>query len=185
MPVNPAISEQRLSPPAATEGPVSVVGQQLVTAADPPSQSSTLTAQASSPSSVVATDHPVIFYDGVCGLCNRWVDFVLTRDRRQRFQFAPLQGETARTRLKITGDQPLNSVVLVDHAGEYRKSDAIWRMLMQLGGVWRIAGTALRLVPRPLRNCGYDCIARHRYRLFGKKESCRLPTRGERERFLP
>jgi predicted DCC family thiol-disulfide oxidoreductase YuxK len=132
-----------------------------------------------------SAEHPVIFYDGVCGLCNRWVDFVLARDHGHLFRFAPLQGETARALLKIASDQPLNSVVLVDGTGEYRKSDAIWRMLMKLGGIWVIPGGLLRLVPRPLRNWGYDIIARHRYRLFGKKESCRLPTPAERDRFLP
>jgi predicted DCC family thiol-disulfide oxidoreductase YuxK len=128
---------------------------------------------------------PVIFFDGVCGLCNHWIDFVLARDKRRVFQFAPLQGETARDWLKLSPDDSLNSVVLFDASGIHRKTDAIWRMLLQLGGVWRLAGWLLRLVPRPIRNWGYDFVARHRYRWFGKKESCRLPTPDERARFLP
>src|SRR5262249_40586965 len=74
---------------------------------------------------------PVIFFDGVCGLCDRWVSFVLARDRRNEFLFATLQGETARERLQIAADQPLNSVVLVDERGEHRKSDAVWRILVR------------------------------------------------------
>jgi len=128
---------------------------------------------------------PVIFFDGVCGLCNHWVDFLVARDRKQVVHFAPLQGETARDWLKLAPDESLNSVVLFDARGIHRKSDAVWRMLVQLGGVWRIAGWLLRLVPRPIRNWGYDFVARHRYRWFGKKESCRLPTPDERARFLP
>lgn len=127
----------------------------------------------------------VIFFDGVCGLCNHWIDFLLARDRKRLFHFAPLQGETARDWLKLAPDESLNSVVLFDAQGIHRKTDAVWRMLVQLGGAWRVAGWLLRLVPRPVRNLGYDFVARHRYRWFGKKESCRLPTPDERARFLP
>lgn len=128
---------------------------------------------------------PVIFFDGVCGLCNRWVDFVLAHDRRRVFRFAALQGETARDWLQIAPDQPLNSVVLCDGNGIHRKSDAIWRMLLALGGFWNVPGWLLRLTPRPIRNWGYDLVACNRYRWFGKKETCRLPTPDERSRFLP
>jgi predicted DCC family thiol-disulfide oxidoreductase YuxK len=128
---------------------------------------------------------PVIFFDGVCGLCNHWINFVLARDRNRRFRFAALQGETARDWLKLPPVEALSSVVLVDSTGVYRQTDAVWRMLVQLGGVCRIAGWLMRLLPRPIRNWGYDFIARHRYRWFGKKESCRLPTPDERARFLP
>lgn len=128
---------------------------------------------------------PVIFFDGVCGLCNRWVDFVLAHDRRRVFRFAALQGETARDWLRIAPDEPLNSVVLCDPKGAHRKSDAIWRMLLAIGGIWSVPGWLLRLTPRPVRNWGYDVVARNRYRWFGKKEACRLPTPDERARFLP
>ena len=128
---------------------------------------------------------PVIFFDGVCGLCNAWVDFVIARDRHARFRFSPLQGETARDWLQMTPETSLDSVALVDAAGIHRKSEAVWRILSQLGGVWRPLGCLLRLIPCPLRNWGYDFVARHRYRWFGKKEACRLPTPGERVRFLP
>jgi predicted DCC family thiol-disulfide oxidoreductase YuxK len=135
--------------------------------------------------SSAAAEHPVIFFDGVCGLCSRWVDFTLARDRQARFRFATLQGETARDWLKIDADQPLNSIVLIDEKGEHRKSDAVWRILARLGGIWTVPGWLLRLTPHPLRNWGYDFVARHRYRWFGKKSICRLPTPEERERFLP
>jgi predicted DCC family thiol-disulfide oxidoreductase YuxK len=128
---------------------------------------------------------PVIFFDGVCGLCNHWIDFVAARDRNRLFRFAPLQGETARDWLHVDTAESLNSVVLLDGSGIHRKSDAVWRMLVQSGGVWRIFGWSLRLVPRLIRNWGYDFVARRRYRWFGKKETCRLPTPDERSRFLP
>lgn len=128
---------------------------------------------------------PVVFFDGVCGLCNHWIDFLLVRDRNHLFHFAPLRGETARDWLHLEPDESLNSVVLLNAQGMYRKTDAIWRMLVLLGGMWRIAGWLLRLVPCSIRNWGYDFIARHRYRWFGKKETCRLPKPDERTRFLP
>ncbi len=127
----------------------------------------------------------MIFFDGVCGLCNHWIDFVVARDRKQQFRFAPLQGDTARECLGMAAGESLSSVVLLDATGIYRKTDAVWRMLMRLGGVWRMAGWMLRLIPRPIRNWSYDFIACHRYRWFGRKETCRLPTADERARFLP
>jgi predicted DCC family thiol-disulfide oxidoreductase YuxK len=128
---------------------------------------------------------PVIFFDGVCGLCNAWIDFVIRHDRRRTFRFGALQGVTARDWLDLASDATFDSVALADHTGIYWKSDAVWRILMQLGGGWRIGGYLLRLVPRPLRNWGYDFVARRRYRWFGKKETCRVPTPDERARFLP
>lgn len=133
----------------------------------------------------VVAESPVIFFDGVCGLCNWSVNFVLKHDRRRLFRFATLQGETARNWLQIVPDQPLNSVVLVDAQGAHSKSDAVGRILTRLGGLWTIPGWMLRCTPRPLRNWGYDLVARHRYQWFGKKETCRLPTPDERSRFLP
>ncbi len=127
---------------------------------------------------------PVIFFDGVCGLCNRFIDFVIARDRAGLFRFATLQGETARERL-AGADLDLNTMVLWEEQGILRKSTAAARILIRLGGVWGLCGTALRLVPRPLRDIGYSLVARNRYRLFGKKATCRMPTPAERARFLP
>jgi predicted DCC family thiol-disulfide oxidoreductase YuxK len=133
-----------------------------------------------------STQPALVFFDGVCGLCNFSVDFLCRHDRHGRLQFAPLQGETARARLHLApGENNFNSIVLIDAEGTFRRSDAVWRALNHLGGVWRLAATLLWLVPRPLRNWGYDLVARHRYRLFGRKESCRMPTAAERSRFLP
>jgi predicted DCC family thiol-disulfide oxidoreductase YuxK len=154
---------------------------------------STPSAAANSQTGMPADDHraparaplPVIFFDGVCGLCNAWVDFVIARDGKGRFRFSPLQGATARDWLQMTPETSLDSVALVDVAGVHRKSDAVWRILVGLGGVWRPLGWLLRLIPLPVRNWGYDFVASHRYRWFGKKETCRLPSPTERQQFLP
>ena len=128
---------------------------------------------------------PVLFFDGVCGLCNRFVDFTLAHDREGRIRFSPLQGETARARLSPADVQSLESVVLVDERGVHRRSSAVVRVLRLLSPSWRIVAGLLWLIPRPLRDFGYMLVAANRYRLFGKKETCRVPTPGERARFLP
>ncbi len=127
----------------------------------------------------------ILFFDGVCGLCNWSVDFVLIRDRRGLFQFAPLQGETARTLLSATDATDLNTVVLWVNGRSYRKSSAVVRVLSRLDFCWQVVGWLIWLIPMPLRNLGYSLVARYRYRLFGKKETCRLPAADERLRFLP
>ena len=127
----------------------------------------------------------ILFFDGVCGLCNASVDFVLTRDVNGRFQFSPLQGETARSLLKPEDINDLSSMVLWVDGQTYRKTAAVVRVLWSLGPVWQVLGTFLWLIPLPVRNLGYTLVAKNRYRLFGKKETCRLPTPEERARFLP
>ncbi len=127
---------------------------------------------------------PVVYFDGVCGLCNRSVNFILWHDRVGQFQFAPLQGITAAAQLDDDDTQSLSSIILQDESGIHRRSTAIVRILCRLGGGWRILGSLLWLVPYPIRNLGYRLIARYRYVFFGKSEACRLPTADERDRFL-
>jgi predicted DCC family thiol-disulfide oxidoreductase YuxK len=133
--------------------------------------------------------HPLIVFDGCCGLCNGLVDFLIARDPKAVFRFAPLQGETAIARIPNdavpydpVGDP--RSIVLWDRGTVFRKSDAVLRALPLLGGVWRLAAL-LRAIPRPLRDIVYDFVARHRYRWFGRREACRVPGPGERNRFFP
>ena len=134
----------------------------------------------------------VVFFDGVCGLCNRFVDFVLSRDRRAAIRFAPLQGETAGRVLSTqysvlsAGSQSFDTIVWRDSSNhEFVRSAAAVRVLWRIGGIWWLIGWLLWLIPRPLRDVGYRIISANRYRWFGKKETCRLPSPAERSRFLP
>jgi len=130
-------------------------------------------------------DRPIIFFDGVCGLCNAVVDRILRLDRKQVFLFAPLQGETARRLLPpLADDEHEWSMMYLDQTGLHDKSDATLRICQRLGGLWTVVGL-LRFVPLFLRNPAYRVIARNRYRWFGKKDTCRIPTAEERARFLP
>jgi predicted DCC family thiol-disulfide oxidoreductase YuxK len=138
-----------------------------------------------SPSATAPVEHPIIFFDGVCGMCNRFVDIMIRADRRGVFRFAPLQGETAQRMLPPRDDNPaLWSMLYLDERGLHDQSDASLQVYRRLGGIWTIPSWA-RFVPRAIRNPVYRFIARNRYRWFGRKESCRIPTPEERERFLP
>jgi len=127
----------------------------------------------------------LIYYDGLCGLCDRFVQFVLRRDRAARYRFAPLQGSTARDRVPSTLDPETSQTVILEDGGRFRvRSDAALAILTGLGGAWRLAGS-LRMVPRPLRDAVYDLVARHRSRWFGRRVECRVPEPAQRDRFLP
>lgn len=130
-------------------------------------------------------ERPIIFFDGVCGVCNRFVDLMLRVDRKQVFLFAPIQGETARELLPPIGEDPEQwSMVYLDERGLHDQSDASLEVYRRLGGPWSVLGW-LRFVPRVVRNPFYRAIARNRYRVFGKGDACRVPTEAERTRFLP
>ena len=132
----------------------------------------------------------IVLYDGVCGLCNRAVQFLLKRDRHDRLRFASLQSEVAAGVLQRHGMDPksLDTVYAVLNYGEpnetlLAKGDAFLFFAKTIGGIWGLAGVG-RIIPRSIRNWLYDFIARHRYQVFGKSESCMLPDPKQRHKFL-
>lgn len=129
------------------------------------------------------TEKPIIFFDGVCGLCNRTVDFLIRHDKDRQFLFAPLQGETASRTLPATRTTQPDTIICKDGSKLYYKSDAVLHIMMRIGGIWRLSG-AVYIIPKFIRDFFYDIVAGNRYRIFGKKESCRLPSSQEREVFL-
>jgi predicted DCC family thiol-disulfide oxidoreductase YuxK len=140
----------------------------------------------SSPSTSPAKlEHPIIFFDGVCTMCNRFVSLVVRADRGGVFRFAPLQGETARRLLPPLASDPRQwSMLYLDERGLHEQSDASLQVYRRLGG-WTWALSLLRFVPRWLRNPVYRVVARNRYRWFGRSGACRVPSPVERARFLP
>ena len=129
----------------------------------------------------------VVLFDGVCHLCDGFVEFVLRRDRRQRFYFAALQSDVAVDLLRKHDETidvaETSTVVLCDGPRVFVRSDAVVRVVARLGFPWTLLWLAL-LVPRTIRDALYRWVARNRYRWFGRREFCRLPTAAERERFL-
>jgi predicted DCC family thiol-disulfide oxidoreductase YuxK len=136
--------------------------------------------------------NPIILYDGVCGLCNRLVQFVLRHDSQERFRFASLQSDFAAQVLRRHGAAPEDLdtmyVVLGHGLADERlasRSDAAIVVLRELGGGgWSLLGAVLRVLPRWLRNWGYNLVARNRYRVFGKYDSCPIPSEKDRGKFL-
>jgi predicted DCC family thiol-disulfide oxidoreductase YuxK len=144
---------------------------------------------------MTAADHPVVLYDGVCGLCNRLVRMILRRDRGAVFRFAPLQGEFARAaRARHRLSRPAGAanemetmyVVVAPGSSEERlldRSEAATYIWSRVRGPLR-ALAWMRFLPRFLRDALYDLVARRRYRWFGKHESCPLPPPEWSGRFL-
>jgi predicted DCC family thiol-disulfide oxidoreductase YuxK len=130
--------------------------------------------------------HPIIFFDGVCNFCNYWVNFAIRRDRRKKLRFAPLQGETARSMLAEGGKKtaPYESVILIDEGKVYRNSSATLRIARHLDGGWKFF-YAFIIIPSFIRDGVYKWIARNRYKWYGKKEACMVPSAEVKERFLP
>ncbi len=138
-----------------------------------------------------SNSNPLILYDGVCGLCNRLVQFVLKRDSRGQFRFASLQSKLAGSILQRHGvnQQDLDTMYIVSDYQESTerlatRSDAAMSILRHLGGIWRLVAAVLSVLPHGLRNGSYNLIARNRYRIFGKYENCMIPEEKHRHRFL-
>lgn len=137
------------------------------------------------PDAAMDANAAIIVFDGVCHLCNGWVRFLLRVDARGLYRFASMQSETGRRLLRDHGldpDDP-SSFLLLREGRARTDSDAILDVLTGLGGPWRGFGV-LRLMPRALRDPAYRFIAQHRYRLFGRREVCMMPTPEIAARFV-
>ncbi|SFS81056.1 thiol-disulfide oxidoreductase DCC family protein [Halostagnicola kamekurae] len=124
----------------------------------------------------IPDDGPIVLFDGVCTLCNGFVQFIIPRDTEERFYFASLQSDAGQ-RLLAEHDLPtdeLESVVLIEGEDSYVKSGAIIRIATLLGGVYRLLWP-LQYLPQRLRDFAYDFVADRRYRWFGKKDRCAIP----------
>lgn len=130
-------------------------------------------------------NHSVILFDGVCNLCNGFVQFTIERDKDQYFKFASLQSDTAKEILASFGldNQSLSTVILVENGQYYTKSTAGLTIISRFGGLWSLAKVLL-IFPKFIRDVVYDFIARNRYKWFGEKESCWIPTPELKKRFL-
>jgi predicted DCC family thiol-disulfide oxidoreductase YuxK len=125
----------------------------------------------------------VIFFDGYCGLCNGFVDFMMRVDKKAIFKFSPLQSEFAKQHVKPEDISDLKSVVILIEGKTYRKAEGVLKAISLLGGIWK-GSSLLSLLPNKILNVGYDLVAENRYSLFGKRETCRLPSPEERSRFI-
>ena len=129
--------------------------------------------------------HSIILFDGVCNLCNGAVNFVIKRDPRNVFKFTPLQEKQGVLLLKkhAVDARKLDSIVLIENGNVYIKSSAALRIARKMSNLWPLFFVLL-IIPRFIRDGVYDFIAKNRYKWFGKKEQCMIPTPGLREKFL-
>jgi predicted DCC family thiol-disulfide oxidoreductase YuxK len=127
----------------------------------------------------------IILFDGVCNFCNFWVNFIIDRDAADSFRFAALQSDKGQELLKKfklnTGD--FDTFILIDDEKFYKKSTAALRISKKLNGAWKIF-YSLIIIPKPIRDFVYNLIANNRYKFFGKREVCRVPTEQEKNKFV-
>jgi len=139
----------------------------------------------------VDPSHPIILYDGVCGLCNRLNRFILRRDPAGVFRFAALQSALSAAILARHGANAsnLDTVYVVVNPGLPNeqllpRSEAVVFVGKQLRGIWSVFASFFRVLPRPVRDFSYNLVARHRYQIFGRFDVCPLPTPETRARFV-
>ena len=127
----------------------------------------------------------IVFFDGYCSLCNALVDWLIWIDKNRELKFASLQGRTA-SQLLGHGLNPVDvsTVVYLRDDKRFEQSTALLRIFLDIGGVWSLARVFF-IVPKPLRDYIYELVAKNRYRLMKKRETCRMPTPDERNRLLP
>lgn len=137
------------------------------------------------------SDRSIILFDGVCNLCNGFVNFVIDRDPDGVFRFAALQSEAGWQLVRDHGAVSsaggeaalLQSVILIENGTLYRRSTAALRIARHLTPPWPLL-YAFIVVPKPIRNAVYDQIAARRYDWFGQRDQCRVPTPALKDRFL-
>ena len=129
------------------------------------------------------TMNEIVLFDGDCNLCDKSVHFIINRDQQGYFKFAAQQSNVGQQLLKPHPHQNTDSIVLITKKKYYTKSSAALRICKHLDGPWKIFFLFL-IVPRPIRDFIYDILAKNRYKWFGKKESCFLPTPDIKKRFL-
>ena len=131
------------------------------------------------------SNNKIVLFDGICNICNSSVQFIIKQDKKKRFRFASLQGKFGQEFLKkydLPADN-FNSFILVEEEKIYTRSTGALRMLKHLGGGWSLF-YAFIILPKFIRDGVYNWIARNRYKWFGKKNECMIPTPDLRTRFL-
>jgi predicted DCC family thiol-disulfide oxidoreductase YuxK len=117
----------------------------------------------------------LVQFDGRCILCSRAIQFIMKADRKKKFMFQALQ--------ITSGEQSFDTVIVIDRSAKYRYFDAVIKVGRELGGIYRLI-VVFRIVPRKWRNSIYLWIAANRFKWFGKRNSCYLPSEEEKERFI-
>lgn len=131
------------------------------------------------------TSQYILLFDGVCNLCNRLVIFIIKRDHGRKLKFVPLQSPMGQSLIKTHGlvADDIDSVVFISGANHFLKSSAVLNVLKEIGGGWKMFYWLI-ISPTFIRDYFYDVIARNRYRIFGKRNTCMVPTPDLASRFI-
>ncbi|WP_299554773.1 thiol-disulfide oxidoreductase DCC family protein [Seonamhaeicola sp.] len=132
-------------------------------------------------------ERKIIFFDGVCNLCNGFIDYVINRDKNKSIFYTTLQSDLAKAKLKdynISLETEYTTIYYYANNKLYSKSSAILQIFLQLSTFHKITSRIFWIIPKFIRDGFYSFIAKNRYRFFGKKETCRLPTEQEKKQFL-
>ncbi|RZA26926.1 MAG: DUF393 domain-containing protein [Proteobacteria bacterium] len=127
----------------------------------------------------------LVFFDGVCNLCNGAVSFLIKIDKKRRLKYSSLQGEYRKSLRQLDQASPVDSIIFLSEGKVYIQGEAIVHILIKLGGVYQFLGRGLSVLPLWLLNKVYALIARKRYQIFGKSETCRIPSDDIKDRFIP
>lgn len=134
----------------------------------------------------IETQYDTVFFDGVCNLCNGAVQFIIRHDKKSMYRFASLQSDFAKdilNKYQINITEPPQSILLLRNGKIYSESSAALRIAQKLGGSWKLLSVFL-IIPEFIANGMYRFVARNRYKWFGKRDSCMIPTPELRDRFL-
>ena len=128
----------------------------------------------------------IVFFDGVCNFCNGTVDFIWKKNKKRNLYYASLQSEFAKENLLNSGVRDVNLKTIYYKEGQkvYKKSQAVLRILKNLDGIYPLLANVALIIPKVISDYFYDIIARNRYSIMGKADSCRIPSKDEQEYFL-
>ena len=127
----------------------------------------------------------LILFDGVCNLCNGFVNFLIVRDKENKFQFGSLQSAKVQSLLREYQHptDEISTVIVIENNKLYSHSTAVLRIARKLGGAWPLLYGFI-IIPGPIRDFFYKLVAKNRYRMFGKKDECMIPTQELRAKFI-
>lgn len=133
-------------------------------------------------------DKKIIFFDGVCNLCNNFIDQIIQKDKKKIIYYSSLQADITKELLKpfnieVT-DKTMSTIFFYENGKLYKQSTAVLKVYTNLSTGYSVLAKTLLVIPSFIRNLVYNFIAKNRYRFFGKKETCRLPTQEEKDQFI-
>ena len=126
----------------------------------------------------------IVFFDGVCNLCNGAVDFLIRKDKKRVLKFSSLQSNAAKRLLDVPPEELLDTIVFLSDRNQFYRAKAVAKILIKIGGFYSFIGYFINIFPSWFSDIFYKLIAKNRYRFFGKKDTCRIPTNEEAFLFI-